>query len=308
MAKRTKNFAADRDFTEEMLPNNRKTQFFMIIRNRIPLLFKASIVTFVFFIPILIAMSFRVSVNNSFYRRFQTGDISYEVFQNYILYTDFWSVLIYVPCLAVASLGLSGLNRLTHQLVFGEGIIFKDDFFLGIKNNWKQYLLYTFFLSMAFVFGRWVRLYFQDTIFSFVLFFVICAVAVPYYLVLLLYSNVYTSRGGELLKNVFMATLSGKLKLLFYIAVVVVPVILLEFLTGGYLFLILFALYLLALPILALLGNMLYAGIFDELFNYLNNVEIVKKGLYIDEKEKEMIKSTHTGLLKQLQQKGDRFN
>ena len=70
MAKKTKNFAAKADFTVEMLPRNRKTQFFTIVRDRIPLLLKLSLVTLLFFIPTILATSYKTVVVYNFYKRF----------------------------------------------------------------------------------------------------------------------------------------------------------------------------------------------------------------------------------------------
>lgn len=305
MGKKTKNFAADKDFTEDMLPNNRKTQFFMILKNRMPLLLKASLLTFVFFIPLLLAMSTKTVFVYNFYRQYAAERIDHQTLQGYLSYTNMLAAVAYVPCLMIASLGLGGLNRLTHQLVFGEGILFKADYFLGIKNNWKQYLLYTFLFSMLYVLGRCMLFYFQENVVSVVIFFIGCVISVPYFLVLLLYSSVYTSKGGELIRNVFYATLKGKWRMLGYVLSAVVPMLVISLLTYGYLFLILSALFILLIPALSLLGHSVFAGVFDTLFNCLNNVEVVKKGLYIAEKEKEIITQTHLRLVKEFKEKGE---
>ena len=90
-----------------------------------------------------------------------------------------------------------------------------------------------------------------------------------------------------------------------YVLSAVVPMLVISLLTYGYLFLILSALFILLIPALSLLGHSVFAGVFDTLFNYLNNVEVVKKGLYIAEKEKEIITQTHLRLVKEFKEKGE---
>lgn len=296
MAKITKNFSAKLDFTEEMLPHNRKAQFFAILSNRKTLLFKAGLITLLFFIPLLVALSFKTVCVYQIYAQYKAEAITYEYLQQYLSYTNLLASLVYVPCAVIASIGLSGLNRLIHQLIFGEGILFKADYALGIKNNWKQYAVYTFVLAMVYVVGRLLLFRYSQNIASVVLFFVLCIVAVPYYLVLLLYSAVYSSRGAELLKNTFYAQVKGGWKTIVYALIVAIPCVCIALFASGYLFLFLMIAYLLLVPLIALIGNSLFADVFDDAFNYLNNVEIVKKGLYVSPKERETISQTHERL------------
>lgn len=300
MAKITKNFSAKLDFTEEMLPNNRKAQFFTILANRKTLLFKAGLITLLFFVPLLIVSSFKTVCVYQLYAQYQAETITYEYLQQYLSYTNLLASLVYVPCAVVASIGLAGLNRLVHQLIFGEGILFKEDYVLGIKNNWKQYAVYTFVLAMVYVIGRLLLFRYSENVVSVVLFFALCIIAVPYYLVLLMYSNVYSSHGAELIKNAFYAQVKGGWKTIVHTIIVSIPCICIALFASGYLFLFLMIAYLLLLPLIALIGNSLFADVFDDAFNYLNNVEIVKKGLYVSPKEREIINQTHERLKNKL--------
>lgn len=305
MAKITKNFSAKLDFTEEMLPNNRKAQFFMILANRKTLLFKTGLITLLFFIPLLIALSFKTVCVYQLYTKYEAETITYEYLQQYLSYTNLLASLVYVPCAIVASIGVAGLNRLVHQLIFGEGILFKEDYILGIKNNCKQYMLYTFIISMIYVVGRLLLFRYSENVVSVVLFFVLCIITVPYYLVLLMYSNVYSSHGTELIKNTFYAQVKGGWKTIVYSIIVVIPCVCITLFASGYLFLFLMIAYLLLLPLIALIGNSFFADVFDNAFNYLNNVEIVKKGLYVSPKEREIIVQTHERFKNKLSQQGE---
>ena len=98
MAKKVKNRAAAKDFTAEMLPHNRKQQFFNILKNRVPLILKSAIIIFAFFIPFILAASYKTVVVYGFYKQYSGGAISYENMLGYINYTEFLSSLVFVPC------------------------------------------------------------------------------------------------------------------------------------------------------------------------------------------------------------------
>lgn len=300
-SKRVKNFSAKSDFTEEMLPNNRRTQLLMIIKNQAPLLFKTALVTLVFFIPLIIALSFKTVVTHHFYSLYQGEALEYELYWQYLTYTELLASLAYVPCLVLASIGVAGLCRVTHQLIFGEGILFREDYLLGIKNNALQYMLYTFVVSMIYVLARLAEFRFSDGILASIMLLLLIVAVIPYYAVLLVYSNVYSSRGGELIRNVFYAMAKGKGASAIYSLVLILPPLAVALLSSGYLFLFLTLACVLLLPVAFLLGNALFADVFDEAFNYLNNVDVVKRGLYVSPEEREIIEQTHKRLIKELE-------
>ena len=83
MAKKVKNRAAAKDFTAEMLPHDRKRQFFNILKNRMPLILKSAIIIFVFFIPFILAASYKT--RHEYKRRQKLGvvNISEHIFVTY---------------------------------------------------------------------------------------------------------------------------------------------------------------------------------------------------------------------------------
>lgn len=305
MAKKTKNFAAKADFTVEMLPRNRKTQFFTIVRDRIPLLLKLSLVTLLFFIPTILATSYKTVVVYNFYKRFNAGEIDESVLNGYVFYTKFIFSLIYVPCFLIAAAGVSGLNRITHRLVFGEGILFKEDYLLGIKNNYKQYATFTLCYSCIYAL-IWFGLFRTGgNIVMTVVSFVTALIVFPYMLISFTYGNVYTSTGAELISNVLRAEIKSKFTIVWVSLVVILPVITICLFCSGYLFLFTSMIYVFLLPIYSLMLNSAFADVFDQSFNLLNHEEIVKKGLYVSDKEKEIIHQSHQRLRKEFEEKGE---
>lgn len=304
MSKKVRNRAADRDFTAEMLPHDRKSQFFNILKNRVPLMMKSAIIVFMFFIPFILAASYKTVVVYGFYKQYNGGAITYENMLAYINYTELLAALAYVPCLTIASLAISGVNRITRRLVFGEGVFYKDDFIVGIKNNGKSYALIALAFSALHALIRFLVFYTGGSVISAVIAFLTALITFPYMITLVTYNNVYSSAGRELFTNAFIATVKSKWKIAVISAAVVIPYALIRLFASGYLFLILICVYVLLAPIYSLFTFSMLSGTFDETFNYLNHEEIVKKGLYVSDKEKEYIHLLHLKKVDELKNKG----
>lgn len=305
MAKKTKNFSAKLDFTVEMLPHDRKTQFFTVLRNRIPLLIKLGLITLAFFIPLILAGSYKTTVVYNFYKRFTAGEFDEKTLQSYLSYTDFIASLAYIPCFLTGIIGICGVSRITHRLVFGEGVLFKQDFLLGIKQNAKQYLTFTLVYSCIYALIRFALFYFNSNVAVTVTAFITAIAVLPYAVTSFVYGNVYTSVGAELLSNVFRAQIKSKFTAIWVSAIIALPPILISLFCSGYLYLFLSAVYAFILPLYSLTANSAFANVFDQTFNLLNHPEIVKKGLYVSEKEKEIIRQTHLRLKNEVKEKGD---
>lgn len=300
MAKKVKNRAAAKDFTAEMLPHDRKRQFFNILKNRMPLILKSAIIIFVFFIPFILAASYKTVVIYGFYKQYIGGAISYENMLGYINYSEFLSSLVFVPCLTLASVPIAGVNRITRRLIFGEGILYKEDFIAGIKENGKSYALFALFATALHALLKFFVFYNGGDVISVVTLFVVAIIAIPYLITLVTYNNVYSSTGAELIQNTLFAMIKSKWKIVVISAVLVVPYAVIRLFSSGYLFLILLCLYILLAPVYLLFTSSMFAGTFDEAFNYLNHEEIVKKGLYISNKERENIHLLHLRKVEEL--------
>ena len=304
MAKKVRNRAAEKDFTEEMLPHDRKSQFFNILKTRLPLTVKSAIIAFAFFIPFILLASYKTVVVYGFYKQYGFGAITYENMTGYINYTELLAALAYVPCLTLASVAVAGINRITRKLVFGEGILYKHDFLAGIKNNAKSYTLIALFFSALHALLRFWVFYSGGSALSVAAAFITAITAFPYMITLVTYANVYASKGAELFVNAFIAMIKSKWKIIVISAAAAVPYVCIRLFASGYLFLILLSLYVLLVPVYSLFTFAVLSDTFDEAFNYLNHKEIVKKGLYISDKEKENICLLHLKKVEELKKKG----
>jgi MFS family permease len=110
------------------LPKNRKEVFFDLIKHRKMTLFSLSCFTFMFFIPLAVDL---------FYFNFlESVAIEAEQYQ-YLFSLIFYSMLIMLPCMVVGFLGFSGAFYVSKKIVWQEGISMAQDFFKGIKENFR---------------------------------------------------------------------------------------------------------------------------------------------------------------------------
>lgn len=118
--------AALADFTENNLPHNRWQVFKDIIKQRYDVLLKIGVILFLFLLPYLIITLL--------------GDITYnamgeETSREEFAYIDTVISLVNIGPLALLGLGLSGAWKIIRNLVWGEPIFFRENFFSGLRQN-----------------------------------------------------------------------------------------------------------------------------------------------------------------------------
>ena len=128
--------ARSSDFTIDDLPKTRKKQFLTILKNDYILLLKIGLVLFAFYLPMLIVELIRFNLLNGILQVF-TGDEQAAMIE----LTQLIYGAICCVCFMVFSIGLSGIFYIYKRLIWGKPIFFKEDFKIGIKQNWKAFLL-----------------------------------------------------------------------------------------------------------------------------------------------------------------------
>ena len=114
------------------LPHNRKEVFFDLLRNRKMALFSLSCFTFLFFIPLAVDL-FYFNLLESI----AIGDGKSDTLFSLI----FYSMLIMIPCMIIGFVGLAGTFYVAKKMVWQEGTMVAVDFFKGIKDNWRQAII-----------------------------------------------------------------------------------------------------------------------------------------------------------------------
>lgn len=122
------------------LPRTRKEVFFDLLRNRKMTLFALSCYVFMFFIPL--------AVDLLYFNFVEAMAISAEK-SEYLFSLIFYSMLIMLPCMMIGFTGLAGGFYVTKKLVWQEGISLANDFFKGIKENWKHALINGFIFGLV---------------------------------------------------------------------------------------------------------------------------------------------------------------
>lgn len=114
------------------LPHTRKEVFFDLISHRKMTLFALSCFTFMFFIPLAVDL---------FYFNFLEAVAIESGKYEYLFSLVFYSMAIMVPCMILGFIGLAGAFYTAKKLVWQESTMFANDFFTGIKENWKHALV-----------------------------------------------------------------------------------------------------------------------------------------------------------------------
>ena len=101
----------------------------------------------------------------------------------------------------IAILGLSGVIHVLRNLIWGEGIFFKEDFGEGIKNNAGKDIIFAVIFSLFYAAAYVVYSLFPSTIISWFGLFLFALVFLPIYFWIMFLNNTYDSKFGQLLKN-----------------------------------------------------------------------------------------------------------
>ncbi len=189
--KRRKLKAAASDFLPNALPETRKDQFFFLVRNNSLTLFFLGLWLALCFAPIIIAVFFQNRFEVGFYQKFTSGELSeadYKASMNVLM---IYGTLLETVFTFVASLALSGANRVYKSLLWGEGVLFKDDFKRGIKQNYLNTSLLFFFFGVLLSLCRFVSAFFLEYFIGIPFYVLLVLIVIPVFMIASIFSSVY---------------------------------------------------------------------------------------------------------------------
>ncbi len=265
---------AKKAFQIEDLPKTRGQEFWDFFKTRFILFLEIGGILLLFGIPFL--FSFLLKYYALLYPASKSmAEAEYLFF--YKTTTLLFSG-IYSLCFFFLFLALGGIGRIVRQWIWGNGIYFWHDFGKGVKQNFKNYLLFWLCFSFFFVLDELLSLMVGNSLVAnlisgvFLLF-------LPVLMMAMVETLVYSDPFFRLLRNAFSYLLKRPLiALLFFlfpcavVCLTLVDQIMIQFL----LFAILFALI---LPFY-LVGWSLYCfSLFDEFTNKESYPSLYKKGL-----------------------------
>ncbi|MBR7110967.1 MAG: hypothetical protein IKC83_03745 [Clostridia bacterium] len=134
------------------LPTTRKQQYWDILKSQFTNLFKVNLLTVLLAIPFLLVAFIVIPVLKEYVgTQFDfTGNIGIGypgsvsntvVAEATVLQTSLPLYLFLIPTIALLGIPVSGLMYVMRNLVWGENITVRIDFWKGIKLGWKQYLI-----------------------------------------------------------------------------------------------------------------------------------------------------------------------
>ena len=131
MFKKPERHITDQD-VKLTLPTNRKEVFFDLLKHRKMTLFALACFTFMFFIPLAVDLLYF-----NFLENVAMANEKYD----YLFSLIFYSMLVMLPCMVIGFIGLAGAFYSAKKIVWQEGVMLAQDFFQGIKENWKHALV-----------------------------------------------------------------------------------------------------------------------------------------------------------------------
>ncbi|MGI6714422.1 MAG: hypothetical protein ACOX3K_05215 [Bacilli bacterium] len=281
---------SSKDFTVNELPQNRKQQFFDILKTQKYSLIKITLMLLLCALPLFAGYIFKVQYEYSAITLLHEGGISE---QEYFAVSGMSELIYQGGCylfFAVFAVGLSGALRVMRQIVWGENILFFDDFKIGIKHNYVRCLLYLTLLNTCLVMLKVSRFFFGIfCIPTMSLVVIIALIVMPIIGVAMIYAQVYHITFFKSMKNSFILILNSPRLLL--------PIIPLEmiFIFDDLFFayipiFVTLAYFLLVFTIDILLLFLVASSSFDQLINRLRYPALYRKGLYNPEQDSQNIK------------------
>lgn len=263
----------NKDFNISNMPHNRIEVFKDILLNRSSTLFSVGIMLLIFAIPLIAIVFFSLQTLANF------KEYSEETYQQLLLTLNTNNLLIMVG-LMFFSIGLAGAYKIVRMLIWQEGIFFMHDFFKGVKENLKNFLLTGFFIGLLNLVTQY--LYFNVSVSEYAIMACIIVIAffLPSVLFILGQSIIYKLPYIQMLKNAILLAWRNFYTsipvLLLNVAFIVVPFFIEN---------IAYLVYILLIPILIapllIMFNMLYTDtLFDKFINKDNFKEIYDKGIY----------------------------
>ena len=148
------------DFARSTLPSNRWELFWDIVKGSFGKLILANLLILLFFLPLLFIFYFRNQMVSSYATLFPYAQgfgvgyqapISMQGFAESITLSANVVGYLFMPiAMFFAAIGVSGGAYLIRNMVWSEGVFVANDFWKGIKQNYKQIIIICLIYSLVF--------------------------------------------------------------------------------------------------------------------------------------------------------------
>lgn len=259
------------------LPVNRKSEFKYLIKYRWKSLLILGGILFLFSIPLFVSLLIKDLKAISIVT---TAESDNEL--STLIINDMFYAVFIVPSIVVLFIGLSGFYRVIRNYIWAEGVLLKHDFFLGIKQNWKHFVISGIIFSLLY-YAIYVATLYIDVPFVKYLPLVFCVIFI--YPVILVHMNltvVYKNSYFAQFKNAFILYVKRiYIYLPLFLLFATIPIILMVLPVPLIIkYIIIFVFIYLFIPFFVLGFSVFSTYVFDENINKENHQELYKKGLF----------------------------
>lgn len=279
-----KNKFSNREYSLDSLPKNRKDQFFNIFKNywRTYLLIGAIFIAFGF--PLILTIIFKNYTVIQIASSSATVEAKKEMM--FLQLTIFSAIKI--PCFVILSIPLAGCTIINKEICFGEPLLFKADFFKGIKQNGLRFAIYSLIFFVAVFLGKfsvimksYSNVTWMPSILIGLIFGIIFLILVPLFSLSMSTDSIYALKFHQSIFNAFLFMIKRYwFSILF--ALPIIALFALLFIQANYIYItLLIVLLILAflLPIYTLAFHEYSLSVFDKFINENNYPTIYKKGI-----------------------------
>lgn len=270
---------AKTDFSEQNLPHNRKEVFFDCVKLYWQKLLLLGLIMLACAVPLLTVSAVCDTVQQGLSQQFADGVIDKAAYNGQTAWLRFAEALIDIPCYVIVCVGLSGMVRVTRQMIWAEPLFFANDFADGIKQNWLTFCLCGFLVSLLNVY-----LAFAESsgggLPAYLPLGVVTIVVLPTALWMMAATSVYNIGIGKNITNSFVLYIKTPFVTWLFVALfasVAIPG-LIGFVALRCIFLAVFIVVL--LPAFVMLWQLVCYSYFDKFINKQAYPEIVDKGIW----------------------------
>ena len=183
------------DYSKSMLPRKRREQFIDVFKMNYMVILKCGLMLLLFFAPLL-----AFSVFGDFYFMSLIDNSTEDVEQTKMLFHWLFNLGMILFSL-IAVLGFSGVIRVLRNLIWGEGIYFRDDFAEGIKQNAGKNIIFALIFGGLYALAYFIYSLFPETLISAFGLLMFALIFLPIFFWILFLNNTYSSSFGALLRN-----------------------------------------------------------------------------------------------------------
>ena len=287
-----------------MLPKNRREAFFFLTKMNYRQFVYLGILLLLCMAPVIITFSLKnihLSIlQNTFLNEYNLADeankeaINNSYINAYISLSSLylWITFIFIIPVFIA---LGGILRVLRQYIWFEPIFLKDDFFKGIKDNWKATLLWGIVVALTYVLSSYALILPElNQYIIYLPYAILVIIILPLCLLVIEQSIVYQETNLKYFTNSLLLFFRNFFYVLLFSLLCCLPFsfIYIGEIIGGFfyiLFIILFmALIVFVLPLFLLLHLLNSFRIFDIYINRRNYPQLVGKGLFVKGEHNEL--------------------